>query len=53
MKKKEVKDMQERLDQLENAADKAKNKLDKMSLHFVIPLVSFYFIVGRLLIGLN
>ena len=53
MKKKEVKDMQERLDQLENAADKAKNKLDKMSLHFVIPLVSFYFIVGLLLILLN
>ena len=53
MKKKEVKNMQDRLDQLENATAKVKNKLDKMSLHFVIPLVSFYFIVGLLLILLN
>ena len=52
-KKKEVKNMQDRLDQLENATAKVKNKLDKMSLHFVIPLVSFYFIVGLLLILLN
>ncbi len=53
MKKKEVKDIQDRLDHLENTTAKVKNTLDKMSLHFVIPLVSFYFIVGLLLILLN
>ena len=53
MKKKERKQLEKRLDQLESAPAKVKNKLDKMSLHFVIPLVAFYFIIGLLLILLN
>lgn len=53
MRKKEMKQLEERLDQLEKAPAKVRKKLDKTSLGFVIPLVSFYFVVGLLLILLN
>ena len=52
MRKKEAKEIERRLDQLENAPANVK-KPDKMSKHFVVPLVAFYLIVGVLLILLN
>lgn len=52
MRKKEVRDLESRVDRLEKDASGTR-KIDKMSLRFVLPLVMFYFIIGLLLILLE
>ena len=51
MRKKEVRELEARVDQLEKTT--GTKKLDKMSMRFVLPLVLFYFIIGLLLILLE
>ena len=51
MKRREIMELKEKMDQIDSNS-KIK-KLDKMSLHFVLPLVLFYALIGLLLILLN
>lgn len=51
MKRREIMELKEKMDQIDSNS-KIK-KLDKMSLHFVLPLVLFYAVIGLLLILLN
>ena len=51
MKRREIKELKERVEQLDS--NPKIKKLDKMSLHFVLPLVLFYAVIGLLLILLN
>ena len=53
MKSKEARQLEERMDRLENGEPEARKKIDKMSLRFVVPLVLFYAVVGLLLILLK
>ena len=53
MKKREVKHLSKEMDQLNQYAKEHSQPFDKMSLHFVLPLVLFYSIVGLLLLFLN
>ncbi len=53
MKRKEVRDLKERLDHLDSNIQERRKKIDKMSLHFIVPLILFFVIVGALLIWLE
>ena len=53
MKSKEARQLEERMNRLENGSPEARKKIDKMSLRFVVPMVLFYAVVGLLLILLK
>ena len=51
MKKSDARILKKQLNQID--VPTGLKKVDKMSMHFVLPLVLFYFVVGLLLILLN
>ena len=51
MKRREIRELKEKVNQLDT--QQKTKKLDKTSLHFVLPLVLFYVVIGLLLILLN
>ncbi len=53
MKSKEARQLEERMNRLENGSPEGRRKIDKMSLRFVVPMVLFYAVVGLLLILLK
>ena len=51
MKKRDIKNLQEKLNQMETP--RGMQRIDKMSMQFVLPLVLFYAVVGLLLLLLG